>query len=256
MIGWDTNKILGNQQELFDNLGIKTLGPNPVHKKIYINKDEHVSVLASSFMLSLNEENSYKLIKVEAPQMDDPSIAPLYKEFPRLLQSLTEAVCAVSLNGTILQANTSFYKLLSGNEKMEIENIKDLYVYPEDLEEKVSILMKQGFYSKTGCLFLNCEGLARQFSDTTWLIKDNLGAPTAYICLLKDVSQVKNLESRLKIAERNHEQLFDNMLLSIILVDPQGHILNMNSTARKMYGYSREEVMGELFDKKFLGKKD
>lgn len=232
-------------------LGYQELTVNPVFRRIPQKEGPGVPVLASAFLLSLTQENSYCLVKIEEAPVD-PFTAPLHKEFPRLLRSLSDAVCAVSLDGTILQANPAFYKLLGGFAGMDLENIKDLYVYPEDLEEKVGTLSSQEYYSKPDCLFLNYEGRARLFSDTSWLFKGQDGEPAAYICLLKDVSQMKNLESRLKIAERNHNQLFDNMLVSIILVDPQGIILNMNGSARKMYGYTREELMGESYDQFFV----
>ena len=205
----------------------------------------------SSFLLSSGDSGGYRLVRLEAVPQEQVN-TPLVKEFPRLLNSLTESVCAVSMDGRILQANPAFFRMLEiGDEGKGLENIQDIYVYPEELEEKKAALEAQGFVSRKDSLLLTLGGRCRQCSDTSWIIRDPQGVPTGYICLFRDITQMKNLESRLLIAERNHGQLFDSLLVSIVLVDPEGKVLNLNGAARKMYGYTWEDVAGESYDALF-----
>jgi PAS domain S-box-containing protein len=87
--------------------------------------------------------------------------------------------------------------------------------------------------------------------DSSWVMRDETGGVTGYTCHLKDVTYVKNLEARLKISERNYIVLFDTILSSILIVDPQGKILNCNYSAEQLYGYSWTEIAGREFDEVF-----
>ncbi len=210
----------------------------------------------ASFVLSTQNGSNYYLIRVESVPDEDLS-SPLLKEFPRLLTSLTDGVCAVSAEGTIIQANPSFYRLLEYSEEdAGIENIREIYIYPDDLSEKITLLEDVGYISRRECLLISRSGRCRNFSDTSWVIRDSQGEYSGYICMFKDITKMKNLESRLLIAEKNHGQLFDSMQVAIILVDPEGKILNLNSAARDMYGFSWDELVGESYDALFSRDKD
>ncbi|MBI9101949.1 MAG: PAS domain S-box protein [Spirochaetales bacterium] len=210
----------------------------------------------SSFILTTPGGDSYSLIRVETVPEENIK-SPFLKEFPRLLNSLSDAVCAISMKGEILQANPSFYRLLEfGENERLLSNIRDVYVYPEDLTEKIELLDNQGYISTKEYLLITKTGRCRQFSDTSWVIRDELDNVTGYICLLKDITKLRNLESRLLIAEKNHGQLFDSLLVSIILVDPNGKVLNLNSAAREMYGFAWDEVSGESYDRIFTSDLD
>jgi hypothetical protein len=50
------------------------------------------------------------------------------------------------------------------------------------------------------------------------------------------------------ISERNFTILFDTILSSSHRGSPRDYILNINTTAEKIYGYSWEDIVGEQFD--------
>lgn len=252
IIEWDTSEILARQRDLLEYLGERKLKERHVQRLIP-NKEGGLGTFeVSAFKLSTGAGDVYRLIKLERAE-DEGVSTPLLKEFPRLLSSLSDVVLAVSPEGKILQANPSFYKCFDISEGDALpEHIRELYVYPEDLKEKLELLEKDGYLSNKEGLFLTRSGRCRNIHDTSWVIKNGWGEFSGYISLLKDVTQMKNLESRLLIAERNHNILFDSLMVSIILVDLEGKVLNINGAARRLYGYDWEEIVGESYDELFV----
>ena len=249
LLGWDTSEILMRQEELLDYLGRDL--EREVERLIPDRTGNLYSFEVSVFCLPTASGASYKLIKLKKSNEMGLS-SSLLKELPRLLASLSDAVVMVAPNGHVLQANSAFFRSFDLKEgHSPLLQIRDFYVYPEDLEEKLTFLKDQGYVSGREVLLLAPSGRSRTFEDTSWVLKNNQGQYSGYISLMKDLTQMKNLESRLLLAERNRHQLFDSLLVSIILVDPTGRVLNINAAARKLYGYSWEEVSGEMFDDLF-----
>jgi len=249
LLGWDTSEILVRQEELLEYLGRDL--ERDVERLIPDRTGNLYSFEVSVFCLPTANGSSYKLIKLKKSNEMGLS-SSLIKELPRLLASLSDAVVMVAPNGHVLQANSAFFRNFDLKEgRSPALQIRDFYVYPEDLEEKLTVLKDQGYISSREVLFLAPSGRSRTFEDTSWVLKNNQGQYSGYISLMKDLTQMKNLESRLLLAERNRHQLFDSLMVSIILVDPDGRVLNINAAARKLYGFSWEEVSGEMFDDLF-----
>ncbi|MEJ2592902.1 MAG: PAS domain S-box protein [Candidatus Thiodiazotropha sp.] len=55
-------------------------------------------------------------------------------------------------------------------------------------------------------------------------------------------------EERLKESEVLKSALFDNSMDSIITLDEQGHVIEVNGTAYRIFGYDRDKLLGRLFD--------
>lgn len=249
LLGWDTSEILVRQEELLEYLGRDL--ERDVERLIPDRTGNLYSFEVSVFCLPTANGSSYKLIKLKKSNEMGLS-SSLIKELPRLLASLSDAVVMVAPNGHVLQANTAFFRNFDLKEgRSPALQIREFYVYPEDLEEKLTVLKDQGYVSGREVLFIAPSGRSRTFEDTSWVLKNNQGQYSGYISLMKDLTQMKNLESRLLLAERNRHQLFDSLMVSIILVDPAGRVLNINAAARKLYGFSWEEASGEMFDDLF-----
>jgi PAS domain S-box-containing protein len=63
-------------------------------------------------------------------------------------------------------------------------------------------------------------------------------------------------EDRLKESEVFKSALFDNSMDSIITLDDQGRVIEVNGTAKRIFGYDREEVMGLRLDEFALREDD
>jgi PAS domain S-box-containing protein len=91
----------------------------------------------------------------------------------------------------------------------------------------------------------------RRVLDSSWILRDEQGIIKGYTSQLKDITYLKNLESKLQISEHNYMMLFDTVITAIMIVDPLGNIVNRNLAAEELYGYSWEEIVGRSYDELF-----
>jgi len=181
------------------------------------------------------------------------ALAGAGEPYAQLFNNIGDALLSANLRGRVLAANPAFYKLVERPEGETIEDLGELYVYKEELEDKLLRLLEADAVYNLETHLYGGDRLVKRVLDTSWVVHDSRGVVTGYTSQLKDISYLRNLEARLMISERNHALLFDTILSSIIIVDPGGLILNWNYTAEQLYGYSREEVMGAEFDALFRG---
>jgi PAS domain S-box-containing protein len=204
------------------------------------------SFLAAAFDVE-GDSRTYTLVRVReerGAQAASSAVDP----YERLFQNIGDPLLSANLKGRVIAANPAFYQLLGYPVDEPIGDIAALYVYKEELEDKLVRLLEHDSVYNLDTHLYDREKVIKRVLDSSWVMRDPRGVVTGYTSLLKDVSYLRNLEARLMISERNYALLFDTILSSIIIVDPLGKILNWNYTAEQLYGYSWEEVSGADFD--------
>jgi diguanylate cyclase (GGDEF)-like protein/PAS domain S-box-containing protein len=73
---------------------------------------------------------------------------------------------------------------------------------------------------------------------------DRPGAPSAFTLTLRGLSEGGDWEEELRASELRKAMILDSALDPIITVDHEGRIIEFNSAARRVFGYSRDEVFG------------
>jgi PAS domain S-box-containing protein len=195
-----------------------------------------------------SESGTYTLVRL---RKDNGLAAGNGERFEQLFRSIGDPMLSANLRGRVIAANPAFYSLVDRPPEEPIADIAELYVYREELEDKLLRLLEADVVYNLETHLYGRERAVKRVLDSAWVTRDARGVFTGYTSQLKDVSYLRNLEARLMISERNHALLFDTILSSIIIVDPLGRIVNWNYTAEQLYGYGREEVMGEEYDALF-----
>jgi PAS domain S-box-containing protein len=195
-----------------------------------------------------SDSGTYTLVRL---RKDNGAAEAGDERFEQLFRQIGDPMLSANLRGRVLAANPAFFSLVDRPPEEPIDDIAELYVYREELEDKLLRLLEADAVYNLETHLYGRERAVKRVLDSSWVTRDSRGVVTGYTSQLKDVSYLRNLEARLKISERNHALLFDTILSSIIIVDPLGRIVNWNYTAEQLYGYSREEVMGEEYDSLF-----
>jgi PAS domain S-box-containing protein len=195
-----------------------------------------------------SESGTYTLVRL---RKDNGLATGNGERFEQLFRQIGDPMLSANLRGNVLAANPAFFSLVDRPPEEPIDDIAELYVYREELEDKLLRLLESDAVYNLETHLYGREQAVKRVLDSSWVIRDSRGVVTGYTSQLKDVSYLRNLEARLMISERNHALLFDTILSSIIIVDPLGRIVNWNYTAEQLYGYDREEVMGEEYDALF-----
>jgi PAS domain S-box-containing protein len=142
---------------------------------------------------------------------------------------------------------------------------EDLFGYSREevIGKNVKMLMPDIFannhdqylksYQKTGekkVIGIGREVVAKRKDGTTVPVHLSIGemtldGETYYIGTLQDIREQKDAETIIRKQEERLRSIFDNALGSMITIDDKGTVDTFNVAAEKLFGYSREEVIGK-----------
>ncbi len=148
-------------------------------------------------------------------------------------------------NGSVNFANRTqmkyteeeFFSLIHSDDLVKLKNKINILDQVEDssFNSTFRIELKDGNY-----LWYKLEGFA--LSDGVINVIDRI------VCILKDITIEKELMNQLTIEKAKFQQLFDNANLGIALLNTDNTIMSINKQFQKMFGYSIQEVKGEVID--------
>jgi PAS domain S-box-containing protein len=249
--------IFAREREFLENIGISS-NAGPSEREVLIeDRDGTPRHFLVSTLSVDGSRGQYTLARVKAvPAKGNGSSGLARKALEQLFRNIGDPLITADLGGVITCANPSFYKMIGWNEGKELPNMAELYAHSAELEDKILRLAESDMVDNLETHLVIGGRQQRRVLDTSWVMRDDRGVVTGYTSHFKDVTYVKNLETRLKISERNYIVLFDTILSSILLIDPLGKILNCNYYAEEMYGYKWSDIVGREFDDVFQAHKN
>lgn len=100
---------------------------------------------------------------------------------------------------------------------------------------------------------VTCEGKRLHWLVQTSPVFDENGKAVAVMEMTMDITEQKALEERLRRSELKYLAIFNNIPTSVFVLDQETlKILDCNNTAERVYGWSREELIGRSFLEFFL----
>lgn len=76
-------------------------------------------------------------------------------------------------------------------------------------------------------------------------VRNDEGKLTNFITIKNDITGRKRMEARINEAEQQLRAVVENVVDGIITIDEQGTILSANAAAVKIFGYSKNELIGQ-----------
>lgn len=89
-------------------------------------------------------------------------------------------------------------------------------------------------------------GVVRTYSATKAPYRDQTGRIIGLVGISRDISDRKRAEKSLRASEARYRALIDHAIDGIFLHAPDGQVIDVNDSACKSLGYSREELVGQL----------
>lgn len=249
MFGLRADQILSGQQSFLSSLGLDD--PKEAVFSVTLPSAPRADGSGRKFNVKssrLSTDNGYYFLIILKPVEPGDETLPARREYEQLFNTIGDALFTARMNGRIETANPSFARLLDYHEEDAPDDLAEIYVYRDELEDKQRRLLEAGTVFNLETHLYNRDRAIKRVLDTSWIIRDAKGNVTGYASQWKDVTYLRNLESRLKISERNFTILFDTILSGIIVFDPEGMILNLNTAAERTYGYAWEEMVGQHYD--------
>jgi len=168
-----------------------------------------------------------------------------------LLQGITEAIVILDIEGYVTYANPAVIPI-TGYSPQELHNrhLTVLYPSPEDqvkAEYELGLSLKKGKwlsegwrYKKDGTQFWGEMFISPLFDEQRKLL--------GYSCIIRDVSEKKKLDIDLRKNEERFRLMVEAVRdYAIFMLDTTGHIISWNEGAKRIKGYSADEIIGKHF---------
>jgi len=179
------------------------------------------------------------------------SIIEIEKLAPRIINSLGDGLVLLDMDGKIISINSAFERL-TGFGKEEIVGKKgidliSLMVKQEDFERCMKAFLTTligNIMSTFEFSIITKDGREVTFVVSASFVEDEKKIPIGIILSYRDISGRKRAEEALRSSETTVRVLLNAIADSIILVDTQGIILEINEIGAKRLGKSREDFIG------------
>jgi two-component system cell cycle sensor histidine kinase/response regulator CckA len=163
-----------------------------------------------------------------------------------IFDSSPDAITILDLKGKIIDCNQAKLRIHGFSSKKELvgKNLLDLVSpkYREKAASCMSDIVTTELAKNSEYLFLSKDGKAFPVECAAGILRDAMGKPIGYISLTKAITRRKQVETKLREAEKRYRALFDQAPLGILLISPEtAKAVRFNEEAHRQLGYSREE---------------
>ncbi len=132
---------------------------------------------------------------------------------------------------------------------------------PKDDLEKISLVYKEEFKLERKKVIIknlnrkrvytirekHKDGRVLTMEHTISWIRDENGIAVGILGIARDVTETKNTENLLKESEEKYRTLFENSPNAVGLINTKGIVIQGNSNIEKIFGYKKEEFVGQNF---------
>lgn len=194
------------------------------------------------------------------------NLKELETQYRQIIKKVNDPIITINSDGKILQANQKAQHLY-GYTAQELRGKSILCLIPEDRHEKQRNAIKE-FFLRKRCPETAIEGVGLKkdgriipLEITYSFIKTTRG--DIVTAILRDISERKTHEGKLKTyakglehkvktqtkklawSEERYHALVETANDAIISANKKGEIIYFNKKAEELFGYTREEVMGQ-----------
>jgi len=243
----------------FENL-LQSGGPVQVEYRV-LHKDGHYIHFSVKGTI-LKENGNIKLIAV----LRDISHQKESEEKYRLItDNSQDIVYTLDMNLNNSYISPSVYNVLGydvneamlmhprdNTQKDDLEKISRIYREEFKLERKKAIKKDLNRKRVFNVREKHKNGKILTMEHTISWLRDEKGIAVGILGVARNITDKKTTEKLLKESEEKYRILFENSPHAVGLINPQGVIIQGNSKIEKIFGYKKEEFIGQSFNKYIL----
>ncbi len=174
-----------------------------------------------------------------------------HERFEKIFRQNPDGVALIrQSDGLLIDVNGVFETLLGFNRDELVGNpVQALPVFKHvaDLERTSRLVEQHGRYRN-----YEMDLLARDGSEIPTIVSASaidIGGEDCALCVVKDASDLRRTEARLRTSEERFRGTFENAPIGIILLDLQGNVFEANRFAEKLLAYDQHRMSGtHIFD--------
>lgn len=170
-------------------------------------------------------------------------------KFRRLFEQSRDAIVLVTLEGSIGYANPAAYELFGypieayAHKECQAMPATDYFAELRALEALKQALAQDGFLKDYEVQLSRIDGRIIDCLVSATLIRDRLGRPVGYETILRDITERKLTDRRMRLLERAVEAS-GNVILITDATQDDFPIVYVNPAFERVTGYAKEEAIG------------
>ncbi len=173
------------------------------------------------------------------------------KKFKKIIDNSGEAMGLSTIDGKMTYMNRTFVELVgyTVDEMNETGGIR--VIYPEiELHNEIQETLKNGNSWSGEMEILSADNKRIPVKLQADAIKNEKGEVTDLISIHTDISQIRKSHDEVRKSKELFEKIFKSQTDAMLLLDANtpAKILNCNPAATSMFGYSRDELIGNPVD--------
>jgi len=170
-------------------------------------------------------------------------------KYRNMINNLDVGFYQVSLDGIMLNHNPAHNKILEYDlsESLIGKKVKDFWQFPEDRDQYIQQILRDNYAKNYICPSLTKNGNKVVVQLNSHLMLDKNRKPYGIEGTFIDITEKYSLEEKLRESEKKHRNLYDNTPFSVVLINSQGVVIDVNPKTTEMFGYERHEVIGKKF---------
>lgn len=165
----------------------------------------------------------------------------------RVFDSIDDGISVTDLEGTVLDVNEKALQL-SGYSRDEFIGRFGLELLAErDRARAVQDMLNTFDTGRSGLKeysSLTKDGKEFPAETRATVLYDATGKPAGLVSILRDITERKQMEEKLRQSEEKIRQIFNSVGVSITVTDMEGKVVEVNDFGLQLCGYSKEEMIG------------
>jgi len=170
-----------------------------------------------------------------------------------IFETMQEGIVVTDLKGKIVDLNHIACDALGLKpEETQGQSFYN-FISPEDadkIEQSRVAVLRYGRISNREFTFITRKGIRFPAEMNISLLRGQFGEPLGFIWVGRDISDRREWERKMKESEERYRNIFNTFPASVILIDLQGQVVDVNEWHLKKFespGTSRESFMGKDF---------
>jgi PAS domain S-box-containing protein len=256
--------ILGYSLEELKKINVVDLYVNPEERKPLIEKIKRKGI-ATGFTAKLKRKDgtafdvelNVALVHIEGKEyfqttLQDVSERKKAEERLRaILASSPDAIIISDLNGNIVDFNEATVGM-TGYSTIDVVGKNGFEFIAEKDRERALEAVKKAFEHGTvrniEYTLMKKDNEEFEGELSVGALKDSSGGLIGFVAILRDITERKNAEEKLRESEQRFRCLVENTLVGIATIDMKGRLTYLNRATADMFGYSGSEMLGQPFN--------
>ena len=167
-------------------------------------------------------------------------------KYRTLFDESKEPLFITTTDGRFLDLNSAMVQLLGYENKEDLMKVKvgQTYYNPEERIKFQEVMAKQNYVKDMELELRRKDGCKTDALLTVTTRKDREGNIIGYKGTIKDITERKQAEEALRQSEEKYRNILESMDEGYYEVDLAGNFTFLNSSACRIHGYPKEELMG------------